>query len=414
MTTGVVYETGGEARRAAADALGATGRSDYQIELARIDSDIAELHERALVPPVDGGEATRYVHALYQRAVLTGNLDELEAAETMIDAAIRHISNPGDLYFLKANVAFKLHRLADVRRNLAAIPSLRDSFEAQGLWADLDFQEGRYAAAKASYERLIAQYRTWDNLARLAYFAAKMGDPEAADRLYLEAEDELTAKEMRSYAWVELQRGLLHLAHGRHEETEVCYRRAERAYSGHWLVAEHRAELLGAQGRYGEAAALYESVVARVPRPELQQALGDLYQVVKDEERARAWHARALAGYLAAARRGGVHYYHHLVDFYADVARDGAAAVAWARKDIALRDNFMTQAALSWALHRDGQFALALEQMQKALASGARYAHLLFQAAAIYQAAGREAEGESYRQQAAAMNPHHRSFHVHR
>ena len=416
MTIPVTAErTGGDAGLVAADIVAGTGAdSDYGTELARIDKDIGELQEQALVPPVDTASATRYVHALYQRAVLTGSLTDLEAADTMIDAAIRHIPHPGDLYFLKANVAFKLHRLADVRRHLEIVPSVRDSFEAQALWADLDFQEGRYAAAKAGYERLIAQQRTWDNLVRLAYFAAKMGDPGAADRLYLEAEDELTAKEMRSYAWVELQRGLLHLAHGRHDEAEVCYRRAERAYSGHWLVAEHRAELLGAQGRYSEAAALYESVVARAPRAELQQALGDLYQVMGNEERAQAWHARALAGYLEAARRGGVHYYHHLVDFYADVARDGAAAVTWARKDIDLRDNFATQAALAWALYRDGQFAPALEAMQQALSSGARYPHLLFQAAAVYRAAGREAESESYRQQAAALNPRHRSFHVHR
>jgi len=395
-------------------ALAATAESDYQIELARIDKDIAELRERALVRPVDSEKATRYVHARYQRAVLTGDLVALEAADALIDAAIGQIPHPGDLYFLKASLAFKLHRLADVRRNLEAIPSVRDSLEAQALWADLDFQEGRYAAAKQNYERLIAANRTWDNLVRLAYFAAKMGESDAAERLYWEAEDELTAKEMRSYAWVELQRGLLQLAHGRHEEAEVCYRRADRAYSGHWLVHEHRAELLAARGRFGDAAALYESVLASVPRPELQQALGDLYGVMGDKERSQAWHARALAGYLDSAERGGVHYYHHLVDFYADVAKDGAAAVYWARKDVALRENFSTQAALAWAFYRDGQFMPALERIQQALSSGARYSHLLFQAAAILRAAGRAGESDAYRREAEQLNPRHRAFHVHR
>jgi tetratricopeptide (TPR) repeat protein len=388
--------------------------TDYQIELARIDKDIAELQGSALIPPVDTERATRYVHGLYQRAALTGNLAELEAADAKIDAAIRQIPYPGDLYFLKANLAFKLHRLADVRRNLEAVPSVLESLEGQALRADLDFQEGRYEAAKKKYESLIAENRTWDNLVRLAYFTAKMGDAVAADRLYLEAEDELTAKEMRSYAWVELQRGLLHLAHGQHDDAEARYRRADRAYSGYWLVDEHRAELLGAQGRFVEAAALYESVVARVPRPELQQALGELYAAMGNAERAQPWHARALAGYLDSAQRGGVHYYHHLVDFYADVAGNGAEAVKWAHKDIALRDNFSTQATLAWALYRDGQFVPALERMEQALSSGARYAHLLSQAAAIYRTAGRAAESEQFRQQAAAMNPCHSGFHVHR
>jgi tetratricopeptide (TPR) repeat protein len=407
--------TQGDAGLIVAEAApGPAANSDYQIELARIDKDIAELQQRALVSPVDSEKATRYVHALYQRAALTGNIGKLEAADAMIDAAVREVAHPGDLHFLKANLAFKLHRLTDVRHNLNAVPSVRKSLEGQALWADLDFQEGRYPAAKQGYERLIAHNCSWDNLVRLAYFAAKMGDSDAADRRYLEAEDELTAKEMRSYAWVELQRGLLHLTHGRHDEAEVCYRRADRAYSGYWLVHEHRAELMGARGQFGEAAALYESLVARVPRPELQQALGDLYGAMGEEERSQAWHARALGGYLDSVRRGGVHYYHHLVDFYSDVARDGAAAVHWASKDIALRDNFFTQAALAWAFYRDGQFLPALERIQQALSSGARYSHLLFQAAAIYCAAGRAAESESYRREAIQLNPRHRAFHVHR
>jgi tetratricopeptide (TPR) repeat protein len=389
-------------------------KTDYQTELERIEKDIAELRNIALVPPTDTEKVTKYVHSVYQHAVHTGNLTQLEAAEPVIDEGIRQIRFPGDLYFLKANLAFKLHRLDDVRRNLAADPSLLAGPEGQAIQADLDFQEGRYAQARAGYESVIASNRTWDNLARLAHFEFKMGDAEAADRLFNEAEDELTAKEMRSYAWVELQRGLLDLSLGRHDQASAHYERAERAYSGHWLVAEHKAELLGAQGRYAEAAALYQDVLERVSKPEIQQAFGELLTVMGEQERAQIWLAKAHAGYLDAAKRGGVHYYHHLVDFYADVRKDGAEAVKWARKDIALRDNFSSQAALAWALHRNGQCDEAMVAMNQALASGAKSSHLFSQAAAIYRAAGRAQDAERYAQRAAEINPRHRSFHVHR
>lgn len=388
--------------------------TDYQSELEQIAKNIAQLRDHALVPPTDTEKVTKYVHSVYQHAVHTGNLAQLEAVEPVIDEGIRQIRFPGDLYFLKANLAFKLHRLDDVRRNLAADPSLPRSPEGRAIQADLDFQEGRYAQACEGYQSAIASNRTWDNLARLAHFEAKMGDAAQADRLYVEAEDELTAKEMRSYAWVELQRGLLDLAHGRHAEAGDHYARAERAYSGHWLTAEHQAELLGAQGRYDEAAALYQDLVERVPKPEIQQAFGELLTVMGEHERAQSWLAKALAGYLDPAQRGGVHYYHHLVDFYADVLKDGAQAVKWARKDIALRDNFSSQAALAWALYRQGQFSEALDRINQALASGARSAHLFSQAATVYRAAGRAEDAERYAQLAAEINPRHRSFHVHR
>jgi tetratricopeptide (TPR) repeat protein len=177
-------------------------------------------------------------------------------------------------------------------------------------------------------------------------------------------------------------------------------------------VEEYVAELLGAEGRYDEAAAIYERIVAEVPKPELQQALGELYALMDDPERARMWNGKALAAYLQSAGRGQVHYYHHLVDFYSDVTLDGTNAVEWARRDVALRENFSTQAALAWALYREGRFAEALEWIDRALGSGAVEPRLFHQAAKIYEAAGRP-DSARLLQRATGLNPHVECFHVH-
>ena len=390
------------------------GQTDYEIELERIDRDISELESKALADSIDVGKTTKFAYRLYHRASLTGNLAEFEAVETAIDEAIRRIGPWADLCLLKANLDFKLHRLVDARDDLEMAPGLADSHQARALRADLDLQEGRYEDARKGYEAVIKDNRTWDNLVRLAYLSARMGDVEGAERLYIEAEDEITAKEMRSYAWVELQRGLLDLAHGRYESAWAHYERANEAYSGYWLVDQHIAGLLGAQGKFDEAVALYEEVVARVPRPDLQQALGDLYVSMGESDQARPWHQKALAAYLESVRRGDVHYLHHLADFYADVREEGAEAVRWARKDLELRRHFSTQAALAWALYRDGRFAEALDAMHEALSSGVRDAKLFFQAAKIYQAAGRTDEGEQFLQEAAEINPRYQGVHVQR
>lgn len=386
--------------------------TDYEIELARIDRDISSLGTDALSPPLDAERATRLVYRLYQRASLTGDLEELEAAGAEIERLVERVAQKSDLYFLKANVAFKLHRLADVRSCLEASPQLSESPQGRALRADLDFQEGRYAEAREAYERLARDERAWDHLARLAHLEARMGDVDAADLLYEEAVDELTAKEMRHFSWVELQRGLLDLARGRYEEARAHYERAGRAYSGHWLVDEHRAELLGAAGECERAAALYERVIARTPRPEFQQALGELYEYMGRPAEAEPWLAKSCAAYLASAERGEVHYYHHLADFYADVRRDGAEAVRWARKDLELRRNFSTLGALAWALYRDGRIEEARASIDEALASGARDAHLYFRAGMIRRAAADD--GEEFLRLAAEINPRRGDFHVHR
>jgi tetratricopeptide (TPR) repeat protein len=334
--------------------------------------------------------------------------------ETALKEAIQGIGPAGDLYYLKANLDFKFHRLADVRRDLETGRELRESVQARTLLADLDFQEGRYEMARRGYEALIHDDRTWDNLARLAYLKFKMGDVRGAEQTYVDAGNELTAKEMRHYAWVELQRGVLKLRSGCYEEAGAHYQVAERAYSGYWLVDEHLAELLGAQGKFDEAIAIYQELIEYLPRPEFQQALGELYSCVGNPRQADVWHEKALTAYLDSAQRGCVHYYHHLTDFYADVRQDGPAAVKWARKDVELRKNFSTLAALAWGLYRAGEFAESLDIINEALSSGARDAQLFFQAGMIHNAASATVKGGEYLRMAAEVNPRYEDFHVHR
>ena len=187
-------------------------------------------------------------------------------------------------------------------------------------------------------------------------FRGRMGDPAGADRLYAEAEDELTAKEMRSFAWLEVQRGFLHFTRGRFAEAWSHYRRADAAYPGWWLAAEHIAELLAAEDKYFAAIAILEPLAAAVRRPDLEQAIGELYELIGQTDRARHWAAKALAGYLQSrgARRGA---------FLAPSCRllcgSGTGRGEGGRMGAAgfgLRRELSTQAALAWALYRAARF----------------------------------------------------------
>jgi pentatricopeptide repeat protein len=267
--------------------------------------------------------------------------------------------------------------------------------------------------AENGYIEVLQRERSWGALARLAHLCGKMGDVTGADRLYEEARDQLTAKEMRAYAWLEVQRGFLDFARGRHGEAQLHYQRADAAYPGYWLVEEHIAELLGAAGRHDEAVEIFERVVSNSHRPDLEQAIGELCELAGRCEPAAYCKERALTAYLQSAERGEVHFYHHLVDYYTDVVEDGAEAVKWAHKDLRLRENFATQAALAWSLYRAGQFSDAVRWIDQALASGVVDARLYFWAGEIYRAAGNEVEGRGLRQRAITCNPAVAGFHVH-
>lgn len=388
--------------------------TDYAVELERTGKDIAGLRARLAEFPADPERVTRLAYRLYHRATLTANFSDFEAAAAAIGDGIRQFGPQEDLCLLKATLDFRFHRLAAVRRDLEMAPALLSRPEGRSMLADLDFQLGRYEAARTALENLVEENRTWDNLARLAYYKSKMGDIDGADQLYVEAEDELTAKEMRSYAWVELQRGVLQLTRGHHEAALTHYQRAASAYTGHWHTDEHIAEVLAAQGRFDEAIALYEGVIERAPRPELLQTLGELYAFIGRPDDAAPWFDRALAGYLESAGRGDVPYFHHLTDFYTDVREDPGEALKWARMDVELRPNFATQAALALALYKDGQFEAAQVAIDHALSSGVCDAGLFSQAAAIERATGRDGASTRHRHMAQQINPRHQNFHVHR
>ena len=153
-----------------------------------------------------------------------------------------------------------------------------------------------------------------------------------------------------------------------------------------------------------------------MPRPEFFHALGDVYRAAGREADAKAWHAKALDGYLRSANDGVAHFYHHLAGYYADVEKNGAEAVKWARKDVEIRRTTATLDALAWALHAAGDFSGSASAMDEALARGGATAdaHVLYHASLIYFRAGNAAKARDCLTRAAVANPKFREFHVHR
>ncbi|HKO58693.1 MAG TPA: tetratricopeptide repeat protein [Thermoanaerobaculia bacterium] len=259
--------------------------------------------------------------ALYRRATLTGDFADFRAAELALDRA----EPSAELVLLRANLEFTLHRLGRAKAELSRVPDAL-------LEAQIALQEGRYEEARRGYE---SAPRTWNSLACLAYYHAVTGDAPAADRLYVEAEELLSAKEMRSFAWIEVQRGILHLDRGRYAAALAHFRLAEAAYPDWWLVEEHIAETLSRLGRDAEAIALYRRIISKTRNPEYVAALANIIRRT-DRDAAARLDAEADALYAEQVRlypeAAGGHVIRHLL------AR-GDAPVALAEENVRLRPN---------------------------------------------------------------------------
>jgi tetratricopeptide (TPR) repeat protein len=357
-----------------------------------VQRELAEIEEALLAAdhgPDESAAAaavTRVVHLHVRRAALTGRPDDQDRALVEVDAALARMGHWSDLCLLAADLLVRVHELDRAMAMLQTAPATAQSRPGRAVRADIELQSGRPDVADELAQSLVDEERTWDHLARLAHLATCRGDLGRADVLYVEAEDEITAKSMRAYAWVELERARLALPAGDVERAGAHVERADRAYTGHWRTHEVRAGLFAAQGRIDEAISEQDQVLELTGRPEAHQALATLHRRGDRAQAARVHDDATHSAFLGSALRGEARYLHHLVELYAARPRDidMSEAVRWARRDARLRPNHLTRGTLAWALSRAGRYEEARDEMCRALAYGLRDPRLMPRAAEVF------------------------------
>jgi tetratricopeptide (TPR) repeat protein len=342
----------------------------FRADLAAVRSRRREREVTA--DPASPTAATEVLTLRHREVVLAGGRpEELLTLGTAVDRAVEQFPAWPDLRVLRATIALAVHRPDVAAAALDAVPGLAELPPGRVVAADIAQLTGDYRAARAGYRRAAREDPLWDTTARLAALAVATGDCDEADALYAEAEDEITVKQMRAFAWVRVQRADLAQALGDLDRAGGLLADADRAYPDWWYVNVHCSALDAAAGRPDRAAAGYRSVIAQVDRPEFVEALGTAHLATGHTDRAAVCHGLALSAYLASVARGEVHYLHHLAAFHADVRPHAAAAVAWAQQDAALRRNGTTLSLLAWCLHRAGRRDEALAVVEEAFALGA-------------------------------------------
>lgn len=339
------------------------------------------------------------------------------AAEASVASGVPELNNAGIAAVARVQIASHQFAAArDTARELRRFaPGKSFSF---GILGDALLELGDYDEAAAAFDQLAkAEPGSIESETRLARLALVRGELDQARQHFdkaLKATKDLTPPMPQLLAWCAVQLGQLYFSRGDWGNADKQYQTALAALPDYWAALDHLAELRGAQQKYPEAIDLYKKVISRVPRPELCQALGDLYVFSGKPAEAKPWHERAATLYLKSAEQGDSFYHHHLAGFYSDSVERPDEALQWARKDLENRHSIYTHDAMAWALYRDGQFAEAASEMKKALALGTKDSHLFFHASMIATANGDLARGKEFLLRAGEVNPHYNSFHVHR
>ncbi|HMB70912.1 MAG TPA: hypothetical protein VKU85_16475 [bacterium] len=212
--------------------------TDYERELARLDARIAGLEAGdAATAERPCSVRTELTAAYWRRAMMTGEARDRErargAAESTPDCGCPSCVQRE---ILRIRLDLHEHRVLSAVAALARLEPALSASTADELRAEIEAQCGNVAAARARLERATRSRGDWASLLSLAVLEQDHGRGERAEELYTAAQSLMTAKEMRAFAWAELQRGRLDDRSGRAADALRHFRRADRAYSGYWLT----------------------------------------------------------------------------------------------------------------------------------------------------------------------------------
>ena len=391
------------------------------------DADIASLEARVKENATDPAPPTALAAAYLERAKRRGDVRDYARADAAVEQALKRDAKHVPALVLQASCRLAQHRFQDAvaaaERALALKPDSREPLSLRG---DALLQLGELARAREDYQKLRDAEADLSAHARMAQLQFAEGDAAAA---VASLDAGLQAAEQRGepparLAWGAVRLGELHFRTGDWDEADRWYAKAANLNPNDPDTLDHLAELHAARGEFDKALELSAKAIALSPRPEFQQARGDIYMTKAGagdpngdaEAEALACYDKALGQYLEAAEAGHGQYFHQLAGMYCDVdaMRDPAEALRWAKRDLQLRRNVTSYDAMAWAEYHAGNFKEAAAWMDKAVREPTIDAHVLYHAGLVYSRAGDAMKGRLYLRRAASVNPKFNEFHFHR
>jgi tetratricopeptide (TPR) repeat protein len=282
-----------------------------------------------------------------------------------------------------------------------------DAVGALATMGDAQLELGRYREAEAAYDELNKKSPSAPVYSRLARLAWLQGKPSDALNLMQQAiiDSEETGLSGENAAWYHFQMGELYFNTGQMEKADEQYVNALKAFDNYYLALAGRGKVRAAQGDYAEAITYYEQAVRIIPQPDLIAALGDLYRLTGDTDKAKQeYETVEFIGKLEAINQ--VIYNRQLALFYANHNTNLEKSLEMSQKELENRKDIYAYDAYAWALYKNKHYTDAAVMMEAAMRLGTRDAMLYYHAGMIEHALGRNQQAEQLLSQALAINPH--------
>ncbi|MDQ2662537.1 MAG: tetratricopeptide repeat protein, partial [Candidatus Eremiobacteraeota bacterium] len=191
---------------------------------------------------------------------------------------------------------------------------------------------------------------------------------------------------------------------GDYSAAEERYRDALVAFPGYFRALASLGRVLAARGDFPDAIVQYNAAIEVLPDPTYVAALGDIYALSGQKQKAAAQYALVeVIGHLSHI--AGILYNRPLALFYADHDMKPQKAHAHAKGEYALRKDIYGADAVAWTALKDGKTAEAQRYIAEAMRLGTRDPRLFYHAGMIARAAGDRPGARAYLLRALGLSP---------
>jgi len=263
---------------------------------------------------------------------------------------------------------------------------------------------GRYEAAEATIQKMLATRPELSVYSRLSYLRELQGDRAGAINAMQQAVDSGLAT-AEGTLWSRVQLGHLYFNQGDLAQAEKVYLQTLTFNPDYIYAFAGLARTRAGQGKHDEAIEYYETIVETLPLPEFVIALADLYEVTGQPAKAKQ-QIGLVQAIQQLSSQAGLNVDLELALFNADHGIEPAQTLRQARAAYAERPGIYGADTLAWALYQNGEYEEALVYSQDALRLNTQDALLHFHAGLINRALGRTAAAQTHLAQALQINPH--------
>lgn len=396
----------------AVDAAGLPNAEDINgdtlVSIPPIRDAIKSFQDRIKRNPKDAVSYTILGDLYIRQARETGDVSGYQRAETALQRALELLPGYTPAGALLASTYYARH---DFNRALELAERVYESnpktTSAQVIIGDAYLSLGNYQQAETIYQELGKTDATPPVLARLAQLEELKGNPkEALHLLRRAAGDALRSGGTReSVAWYLLRVADIYFNMGEIKDSGAYYEASLRVFENYHLALAGLGKVRAAQGKYDEAIDFYQRAINIVPQPDFLAALGDIYLLTDQPDKAQLQYKTVeYIGKLAELNKQI--YNRQLANFYSGHDLHVKEALGLALAELGSRKDIYGYDAAAWAYYRNGKSEEAQSLMNHAMALGTRDAQLYYHAGMIALQLGDKAPARDYLEQALTINPH--------